>query len=466
MAVVLVEIPQFQCPAIQRPGGEHPVLVLDRLPHLGGENGQAKGAVVPALAGLLRPAPPRRLVPFGDPRAAPLDPGLECAIAVEKSAAAPGQLRNGQVGVGHDPEIDVEVALIIERPGADLQIAEADIDEAATFRGDPLDLAGGRGKLARRPLPVADIEADDEIGVGEDIAHHAHVQRMAAGKIEPGVEVIHRRLDGFGELHQGIEAGLAAADKLGQQYRFLGRDQHLRRLIQGRRVRGHRRRHAGRVLGRQRHLVIQRRLLEPGVVTHIDRSLGLGHHHRISAGEGLRHAVDHRGLVVPLGVVADLRPLDAGGMDPVDLGAPLGLVHRTGGADDEDRGAVDIGVIDRHVGVDQADQIVDDGHHRLARRLGIAMRHLDRGLLVLAQHHMGIVLAVIDQRIVEPPVTGAGVERRIGHVVAVQHVDDDVGPPAALGGDHLRPLRRPDRLAKGLGLPPGTLFDSHSFLFY
>jgi hypothetical protein len=65
-------------------------------------------------------------------------------------------------------------------------------------------------------------------------------------------------------------------------------------------------------------------------------------------------------------------------VDPVDARPALGLVHRAGGADDEDRRPVGVRVVDRHVGVQQADQVVQDGDHRLAARLGIAVRDLHR----------------------------------------------------------------------------------------
>ena len=156
--------------------------------------------------------------------------------------------------------------------------------------------------------------------------------------------------------------------------------------------------HAG---GRQRHVVGLRRLLHRGVVAHVDRALRLGHHHRIGAREALRHAVDRGRLVVPLGVVAHRVALHQRGVGPVDVRPALAFVHRAGGAHDEDRHAVEIGVVDRHAGVQQADQIVQDHRHRLAGRLGVAVRDLHRDLLVVAQHHRRLVVAVVDERIVQ-----------------------------------------------------------------
>src|SRR6516162_2671837 len=42
----------------------------------------------------------------------------------------------------------------------------------------------------------------------------------------------------------------------------------------------------------QRHLVIERRLLQPRVVAHIDRPLTAAHHDRVGSGEGVWHALD------------------------------------------------------------------------------------------------------------------------------------------------------------------------------
>ena len=68
-------------------------------------------------------------------------------------------------------------------------------------------------------------------------------------------------------------------------------------------------------------------------------------------------------------------------------GRRLALVHRTGGADDEDRRPVDVGVVDRHRGVEEADEVMQDDGAGSSARLGEAVRHLDRDFLVLAQKH-------------------------------------------------------------------------------
>jgi hypothetical protein len=159
--------------------------------------------------------------------------------------------------------------------------------------------------------------------------------------------------------------------------------------------------------------------------------------------------------------VADLLALHVGGVDPVDEGAALALVHRAGRADDEDRRAVDIRVIDAHGGVQHADHVMHDGDHRLARDLGVAMRDLHRDLLVLAQQHRRLVAAVIDQRVVQPAIARARIERDIGESELLDEIDDDVGLPALGGVGAFLGGRFFSRSAFGLGFffahPPEPL---------
>jgi len=78
------------------------------------------------------------------------------------------------------------------------------------------------------------------------------------------------------------------------------------------------------------------------------------------------------------------------------------------------RRAVDVGVVDRHVRVQQAHEVVQDRDHRLAARLGVAVRDLHRRLLVLAEHHRRAVLPVVDDRIVQAAVARAGLSAACG----------------------------------------------------
>ena len=284
-----------------------------------------------------------------------------------------------------------------------------------------------------RLLPVPRVERQDQIGVAENFLLAAQIERMPVGKIQPRMDVEHRGADGFGERHEIFEAAFAARHIFGHQHRIFRRQQTIGDRFQRFGVRRHRHRHL--VVGRfrQRHVFRQRLLLQPGVVAHVDRALRLGHHRRVGARKRIRHALDARRLVVPFHVMAQLLAIDVGGVDPVDERPPPAFVHRPGGADDEDRAAVDIGVIDAHGGVQHADHVVHDRHHRPAGRLGVAVGDLHRDLLVLAQQDRRLVAAVIDQRIVQAAIAGARIERDIGKAVMLDQIDDDVGLPRLLG---------------------------------
>jgi hypothetical protein len=52
---------------------------------------------------------------------------------------------------------------------------------------------------------------------------------------------------------------------------------------------------------------------------------------------------------------------------------------------------------------------------------------------VLAKQHRRVVLAVVDQRVVQPAVAGAGIQRDVLEIVALDHVDDNVGLPTLVG---------------------------------
>jgi hypothetical protein len=223
-----------------------------------------------------------------------------------------------------------------------------------------------------------------------------------------------------------------AADIFGEQHRKPRRQQAVGDRRERRRVGRHRHRRLGIAERRQLDFGGERLLLQPGVVTHVDRALRLGHHRPVSAGEGIRHALDAAGLVIPFDVMADLLALDVGGVDPVDEGAAPALVHRAGGADDEDRGAIHIGVVDAHGRMQQSDHVVHDGDHRAAGRLGVAMGDLHGDLLMLAQQHRRAVAAVIDERVVQAAKARPGIERDIGKPELLDQVDDHIGLPAPL----------------------------------
>jgi len=167
--------------------------------------------------------------------------------------------------------------------------------------------------------------------------------------------------------------------------RALGRSQRIGRAGERGGIGRWRARYAGGSRRRQRHLVIELRLLQSRVVAHVDRPLTAAHHDRVGAGEGIRHAVDGGRLIVPFHDMADRFALNIGGMDPIDEGAPLGFGQGAGRADNENRRAIEISVIDAHRRVQQSDHVMDDGDHRLAARPRIAMRNLHGNFFVVAE---------------------------------------------------------------------------------
>ncbi len=78
----------------------------------------------------------------------------------------------------------------------------------------------------------------------------------------------------------------------------------------------------------------------------------------------------------------------------------------------------------------QPDIAVQHAGHRLARRLGVAMRDRDRVVLVQAQQHAGpLVAEMIDQAVVQPAIARARIEAHIWNAEPAQHLRRDVAAP-------------------------------------
>ena len=252
-------------------------------------------------------------------------------------------------------------------------------------------------ELGELLFPVVHVEAHDQVGAAERLLVHAQAERMLVGKVERVVDVPDCRTGGLGQFHDALEAARAPAGIFGEQHGMLGRDQLVgdrgKRLRIGAIGAGV----AAAVAGGSGGTC--HRAVPPAAQrhAHVDRTLRLRGHDRIGARRS-RHALDRGRLVIPLHVVAHRVALHQRRMRPVDVRPALAFVHGAGRADDEDRHSVDIGVIDRHAGVQQADEVVQDHRHRLAGGLGVAVRDLHGDLLVLAQHHRRLVAAVVDQR--------------------------------------------------------------------
>ncbi len=243
----------------------------------------------------------------------------------------------------------------------------------------------------------------------------------------------------------------AARDPAHEDDRVLGRFEQCRGLRhQLGRGRGGGRRHEAGDLDRPERLG-ELRLLHLGIEVDVDRP----HRGRIGDPMGAQDRLARRRrrsrLVVPFGVVAHDGALVAGGMDPVDPRPALGRIHRTGRAQDHHRHAVAPGIEDRHGGVEQADIGMHRGRHRLVGDLGVALRDRDRDLLVQAEQHLRLLVAeIVDDRIVQAAIAGAGIERDIGDIQRTQGFGDDVAAPAgSVGGGQ---FHRPVELAqRGMG---------------
>jgi hypothetical protein len=142
--------------------------------------------------------------------------------------------------------------------------------------------------------------------------------------------------------------------------------------------------------------------------------------------------------------MAKLFAVDIRRVNPIDERPPPAFVHRSGRTNNEDRAAVEISVVNSHRRMQHADDIVHNRHHRLAGRLGVAVRNLHRDLLVLTEQKWRIIAAVIDQRVVQPAVTGARIKRNIGKTVVLDQIDDNVRLPGFLGIARCRPRFRGD----------------------
>ncbi len=120
-------------------------------------------------------------------------------------------------------------------------------------------------------------------------------------------------------------------------------------------------------------------------------------------------------------------------MNPVDPGAALFGIDRAGRAEHDHRHAVAPGVEQAHHAVQEPDIAVQHASHRLAGRLGIAVR--DRHRMVLVQAHddpRPLVAEMIDQAVVQTTVARAWVEADIRDAQPAEHLRGDIAAPSDL----------------------------------
>ena len=340
--------------------------------------------LVPLLLHLILPLLPLASVAFADGFLAIGNATRERLVAVDAFFARGGERGNRQRTVAQHAVIPVVMLVVVGGPLADLDIGEADIDPFAVGRRRHLNFAGLGVQLMRAASPVDDVESGDQVDAVEGVVVEADAERMLVGETQPLVDVIDRRADGFGELDGGAKAHGHARGVFGQQQRIVRRHQHVGGVVDGRLLGGDAGRHLDMKI-RHRDIFRQLGFLHRRVVDHVYRPLRLAHHDRVGARERIRHAVNAAGLIVPLGEAAHDVALGEGGVNPVDKRPAQLLVHGTGGADDEHRTAVDIGVVDAHGSVQQADDVMDDGDHWFAGGFGIAMGDLHGDLFMVAQ---------------------------------------------------------------------------------
>src|ERR1700730_1837567 len=137
------------------------------------------------------------------------------------------------------------------------------------------------------------------------------------------------------------------------------------------------------------------------------------------------------GLVVPLGEVADDLPDIDAGMDPLGAGPTLVGFHDIA-AHDEDGHAVTPGIVHRHGGMLQADDAVAGHGHGLAFDLGVALRHVHGDVLVHAGDDLGLVVGVIDNRLVQAAVARGAIDRHVFDAERIEHVGHEIAAAGRL----------------------------------
>ena len=133
------------------------------------------------------------------------------------------------------------------------------------------------------------------------------------------------------------------------------------------------------------------------------------------------------GLVVPFHEFAHQRDRVLRAVYPFDARAARVGVDAVAG-EDHHRHAIAPCVVNSHRAVLQADSAVQHDAHRLARRLGIAMRDAGRGFFVKAGEDFGIlVTGVIDDGFVQAAKSRCGIDRNVLEPDGFQYIRHEVG---------------------------------------
>src|SRR4029077_7658502 len=113
---------------------------------------------IPIAPRLLLPFCPDFVVALGDSGFALGVAGRELALARDALLAQPRELRNAERGIAQGADRAGLHAAIVERPLADIDLAEADLDEVARCRRESFARARGVVDLGELLLPIIHVE--------------------------------------------------------------------------------------------------------------------------------------------------------------------------------------------------------------------------------------------------------------------------------------------------------------------
>ena len=217
-----------------------------------------------------------------------------------------------------------------------------------------------------------------------------------------------RELDQLGQRRGGA---LLVADSAAEDQRHVGVHQKVGGRFDGFRRRRQRRRGlmTWQIHVWQRNRTIERFFLYAGIDRDIDRPLRPvfrdpgGTHDRID--DGLQRCR----FVGPFGIGPYRLALRVGRMRPVD-GTAIGRIRRPRPAENHDRLTVDPGVIEPHQRMLDPHQVMQDHEAPLAGVFRVAWAMCSAISSAPQRNHLRLVdSAVVDQRVVKPAETGAGV---------------------------------------------------------
>ena len=349
-------------------------------------------------------------------------------------AAIGQQRRHEGRRIGGDRIVGFLQAAEILAPAADQIAVQRGVRDRRAWLVHRLGFAGETVDGMQRAVQIHRVQAQHIVGVAQHFLSDAGERhRMAARETVTITLIQHRHVQQLGQLDQGMEGDIGTAQAIGDDNRIPGIEQRLRHARNGF---GRRRRRFRRceLLGiRQRREFGVFLFLDFGVVAHIDRTARLGHGGLIGAREGFGRAFQIGRLIVPFDEIAHQIALNQRGMHPVAARTALGIAHRPGAAQQNDRNAVAPGVVDGHDCVLQADHVVQNGDHRLAGGARVTVSDGHRDFLVHAFQVFRVLVAqIIHQRIVNAAKRRARIERREGNVGLLNQIDNEIGAVAAL----------------------------------